>query len=311
MTRAALAPLLMACAGAAAAAQPDEIIQGAAFGAVGTADSDHFYSARLRIGPLLRHESAYDFAGVGVGAAHYEQGDWSTERYSVVGVLRKTERATGTGVVASAGVSEIADGWRIIADATWNARLSKDTGFELIGQRDLVETRAGLEAGTMTNFVAASLEYSATEQLTLIGLGGVQAYSDNNWRVHLRGRAIYTLVPEQGLGVQARATGYDSERKAPATYFNPDRYVQADVGLRLRRSLGDWRVLAAAGLGEEDIAGTGRNGTYYLEARGERYFSKDLWLTLSYLLDRSSGSDATAGADYTWHYFRAALVIPF
>ena len=309
MKRAALALLLAMCAGGAGAVFEDTI-PGNAFEALGTADSDHFYSARLRAGLLLRHESAYDFAGVGLGATRYEQRDWSADRFSIVGALRKTERDTGAGVVASAGVSESADRWRIIADATWNARLTKDTGFELIGQRDLVETRAGIDAGTMTNFVAASVDHAATERLTLIALGGVQVYSDNNWRPHLRGRAIYTLVPEQALSVQARARGYESKGDASATYFNPDRYVQADLGLRLRRALGDWRVLAAAGFGEEDIEGVGRKGTYYLEARGERYFSKDLWLALSYVLDHSSGSDSASG-DYTWHYFRAVLVIPF
>ena len=308
--RTALALVLMACSALAPAAHTEELIPGHALEALGTADSDHFYSARLRAGILLRHESAYDFAGLGIGAASYQQREWSAERYSLVGALRRTERATGAGVVASAGISEAADRWRIIADATWNARLSPSAGFELIGQRDLVETRAGIDAGTMTNFVAASIDYAASERLTLIGLGGLQVYSDNNWRPHLRGRAIYTLMPEQGLGLQARARGYDSNGTAPATYFNPERYVQADVGLRLRRALGDWRMLAAAGFGEEDVEGVERKGTYYLEARAERGFGNNLWLALSYVLDHSSGSDA-ASADYTWHYFRAVLVIPF
>lgn len=310
MTRGALAFLLAVCSGVAPAAPTEEPISGNALEALGTADSDHFYSARLRAGILLRHESAYDFAGLGIGATRYQQRDWSTDRYSLVGAVRKTERATGAGVVASAGISEAADRWRIIADATWNARLSPSAGFELIGQRDLVETRAGIDAGTMTNFVAASMDYAASERLTLIGLGGLQVYSDNNWRPHLRGRAIYTLVPEQGFSVQARARGYESNGTAPATYFNPERYVQADVGLRLRHALGDWRVLAAAGFGQEDVEGVDRKGTYYLEARAERSFGNNLWLALSYVLDHSSGSDA-ASSDYTWHYFRAVLVIPF
>lgn len=315
MKKATFASLLLLWVPAAWAAESplgelDERILGNAVEALGTTDSDHFYSARLRAGILLRHQSAYDFAAVGIGAARYEQRDWATDRYSIVGALRKVERATGAGVVASVGVTETVDRWRIIADATWNARLSPSTGFELIGQRDVVETRAGLEAGTMSNFVAASVDYAASERLTLIGLGGVQTYSDNNWRPHLRGRAIYTLMPEQGLSVQARARGYESNRTEPTTYFNPERYTQADLGLRLRRSLGDWRVLAAAGIGQEDVERVARNETYYLEARGERSFGNNLWLALSYALDHSSASDSASG-DYTWHYFRAVLVIPF
>ena len=320
MRAAALASLLLFCAPAAGSEasgigallhEISEGILGNAAEALGTADSDHFYSARLRAGLLLRHESAYDFVALGLGATRYEQQEWATSRYSVVGALRKVERGTGAGIVASVGISEVADHLRAIIDATWNVRLSRATGFELIGQRDFVETRAGLDAGTMSNFAALSVDHAVTDRLTLVGLGGLQYFSDENRRTHLRGRAIYALMPEQGLSVQARVRGYESSRPEPSTYFNPEHYAQADLGLRLRRSLGrHWRVQAAAGAGQEDIDPGDRSRTYYLEARAERYFGNDLWLALTYALDHSSASDA-ASADYTWHYFRAVLVIPF
>jgi hypothetical protein len=305
------AALLLHCLQAARAAEIDEWFFGNALDVLATRDSDRFRSTRLRAGALVQHSSAYDFTALGLGGTWYEQDDWSTERYTVVGALRKTERASGAGFVASAGLSQVDEHLRAILEATWNVRLSRATGMEFIGQRDFVETRAGLDAGTMTNFAAASVDHLAAARLTLIGLAGLQHFSDDNSRWHLRGRAIYALLPEQGLSAQVRGRAYESSRPGGALYFNPENYQQADIGLRLRRSLGHWRVLAAAGVGREDIDHSVSNDTYYLEARAERSFANNLWLTLSYVLDHGSGSDASTGGDYSWQYFRAVIVVPF
>jgi hypothetical protein len=316
MKRAALGAVLgLLCAPVLAAdlfQEIDERVLGNALEFLGTRDSDHFRSARLRAGLLVQHRSAYDFIALGLGGARYEQNDWSTERYTVLGAVRKTERTTGAGLVASLGLSQVDDHLRAVADATWNVRFSQVTGVELIGQRDFVETRAGLEAGTMTNFAAASVDHTVADRLTLVGLAGLQYFSDDNRRAHLRGRAIYVLVPEQGLAAQLRGRIYESSRPGGALYFNPENYEQGDIGLRLRRALGGhWRLLAAAGVGQERIERGESQRTYYVEARAERSFASDLWLLLSYVLDHSSGSDASSGADYKWQYFRAVMVMPF
>jgi len=289
----------------------EDAIQGNAVELLGTTDSDHLRSVRLKAAVLVDYKSAYDFVAISAGGTRYEQADWSAERYSLGGVVKKVDRATGSGLLASGGLSGVGDSLRAFLDATWNARLSESTGVELMGQRDFVETRAGLEAGTMTNFAGASVDYAATERLTLIGLGALQYFSDDNRRWHLRGRAIYALVPQEGLSVQVRARAYESSRPGGALYFNPENFAQADVGLRLRRSLGDWRVLAAAGVGRENIDRHNEEPTRYLEARMERSFANNLWLVLHYVVDHSSTSDASTSGHYTWQYFRAAVIFPF
>ena len=293
-------------------AESEQRPQGVAFELLGTRDSSDFRSTRLHGGLLVREESPFDFLAVGGGVTRYEQDDWSTERYTLGAAVRKVERATGAGLVATAGLSQVGDSTRAILEATWNRRLSQRTGFELIGQRDFVETRAGLEAGTMTNFAAASVDHVVAERLTLIGLGGLQYFSDDNRRWHLRGRAIYPLLPEQGVSMLVRAKVYESSRPGGSLYFNPENYQQGDLGLRLRRSIGGhWRVLAAAGVGGEEIDHSEGKRTYYVEARAERSFANNLWLMLTYVLDHSSASDNSTGQDYKWQYFRAVAVIPF
>jgi hypothetical protein len=303
--RVAPAPPLIGGAFAAS----EQRLRGAAGELMGTTDSDGFRSGRLGAGALIRHESAYDFAALGGMLTRYRQGDWTADRTTLGGNVKNVERATGAGYAATGGVSEVGGRVRAVLDASWNVRLAPGTGIEVIGQRDFVETRAGLDIGATSNFAAVAVDHAATSRLTLIGLAGVQYYSDDNRRGHLRGRAIYSVMPEEGLSVQVRARGYDSTRAGGALYFNPDTYREADAGLRLRRSLGDWRVLAAAGAGREKFDGP-RQPTSYFEARAERSFVGNTSLLFSYTYDRSSASDNAGGGSYRWQYFRTALVVP-
>lgn len=285
---------------------------GGGIDSVYTSDSDRFKSIRLRGGALVHYRSAYDFIAVGGGATYYKQDDWSKERYTLVGAIRKMERQTGAGYSAIAGVSALGSHQKLFGEGTWNIRLSQSSGMEFVAQRDFVETRAALDAGTMTNFLAASLDHAVTDRLTVIGLVGGQWYSDDNERMHLRARAIYVLLPEQGLSVQVRAQGYESSRPGGTLYFNPDRYERADIGLRLRRSIGaDWRVLAAVGGGQEWIDHDVRNPTSYADLRAERSFSNNVTLALSFAYYRASDADSAGTGDYNWRYFRALFIIPF
>ena len=182
-----------------------------------------------------------------------------------------------------------------------------------MGQGDFVETRAGLEAGTMTNYLAASGDVAVTDRLTLIGLAGEQWFSDDNRRTHLRGTAIYGLLPEHGLSVQGRFRGYESSRSGGVLYFNPDDYERADIGLRMRRAFGSWRVLAAAGGGRERINRDVEKPTRYADLRVQRSFANNFTVALTFSLSHASDSDSiiAPGADYTWRYYRAVLIAPF
>jgi len=292
--------------------QEDESdIDGGGIDTVYTTDSDHFKSSRLRAGALVHYASPYDLIAVGGGGTYYKQGDWSKERYTLAGAIRKLERGTGAGIVATAGVSSIDGRQKLIGEGTWNIRLARSTGMEFIGQRDFVETRAALDATTMTNYLAASVDHAVSDRFTVIGLGGFQWFSDDNHRTHLRGRAIYALLPEHGLSVQVRAQGYESSRPGGALYFNPDRYERADIGLRLRRSIADWRVLAAVGGGQERIDHAVRNPTSYAELRGQRSFSNNLTLALTFAYFRASEAESTGSGSYNWRYYRALFIIPF
>jgi len=290
-----------------------ELFDGSGFDVLHTRDSDRFRSTRTRIGALVDYKSAYDFIALGGGGTRYEQDAWSADRYTLNSVIRKQERATGAGLLANLGVSTVGDHQKGIGEATWNIRLSPSGGFEFIGQREFVETRPSLESGVMTNYLAASGDLAVTDRFTVIGLAGEQWFSDDNRRTHLRGTAIYSLLPEQGLSVQGRARGYESSRSGGVLYFNPDDYERGDIGLRLRRAFGNWRVLAAAGGGRERINRDVEKPTRYADFRAERSFANNFSVALTFSLSKASDSDGaiTGGSTYTWRYYRAVLIAPF
>lgn len=286
---------------------------GVDFDLLGTRDSDHFSARHTRAGLLRSHESIYRFSGVHVGADEYRQGEWSRHGASLLGAYRDVDRATAAGLSVVGGFSRTADTTRLVGEFAWNVRLSAATGVELHGNREFIETRVGIESATMSNFLAASVDHTIAERLTLIGLAGAQQFSDDNTRLHLRGRAIYLLSPQQGFGVEVRVRAYESLQPGLAAYFNPEHYARGEMGLRLRRSLGGWRVFAEAGAGREGVDLNFRNPTAYFSARAQRSFANGLTFAVNYAAQRSSEGDGASSIEgkYRWQYLRAFLLVPF
>jgi hypothetical protein len=279
---------------------------------LGTRDTDGFSARHVRLGYLWADESFYRFAGIHVGADDYRQGNWSRSGASLLGAYKDVERATGAGLTVVGGLQKAGSETRAVGEFTWNVRLSPATGVEFVGNRDFVETRPGIDGAVMSNFVAASADHSVTDRFTLIGLAGAQAFSDDNTRWHLRGKAIYLLSPEYGFGAELRLRAYESQHPGPAAYFNPEHYGRAELGLRLRRSFGDWRVTAEAGAGSEVVDQNPAKSTYYSGLRVQRTFSS-FTLVAAYTAQRSSDSHAATSADgnYRWQYLHAFLLLPF
>jgi hypothetical protein len=284
---------------------------GIGFAFIGTSDSDHFQRRRARLAALVNYNSPYDFLAVGVGTEYFKQNDWSTRGYSVSATAHKVEKATGAGIAATVGLLH-ADGHdRAIADAMVNHRFSADTGGELILQRDLVATRAALEAGVTHAFIAGSLDHAFSDRWTGIALAGAQRFSDGNDRAHLRGWLIYTLVPEYGLSLQARARGYENSQRGSAFYFNPERYETADIGLRLRKSLGGWRLFALLAAGEERIDRTTTNPTRFGQLNLDRVLEGDIRVGMQYAYSRAAAENSgSLSSGYAWHYLRVFVVAP-
>ena len=307
--------VLVSCAAAAQELDSIDLLPGAGIGFdfIGTADSDHVQRRRARLVSVLDFASPYKFSGVAAGTEYFKQNGWSARGYSATGIFEDRNRATGAGISATLGLIDIDGHTRGVADAVVNHRFSEQTGGELVLQSDMVATRAALDAGVTHAFVAASVDHAFADRWTGIVLVGGQHFSDGNDRAHLRGWLIYSLLPEYGVSLQARARGYDSSRPGGPFYFNPDRYENADFGLRLRKAIGEWRLYALIAAGEERIDRTTTKPTRFAQLNADRVLTEDIRIGVRYAYSRAAGEvneSAGAGPNYHWHYLRFFLVAP-
>ena len=273
-----------------------------------TTDSEQFDSLRLRSGALIRYASPFEYNGAALQATRYTYQEWRKDASGVVFLHRRQRRDTLEGTLVEAGLVRVSGRTRIVGDASWTVRPNERTGVQLIAAADLVETRRALEDGTAYTFVAASFDRQLTERLTLIGLAGYQHFTDNNERLHARGRLIWSLLPAEGVYAQIRWRGFESEPLgAEPAYFNPERYRQWDAGLYVRRRHAGWMLYGAVSAGQESMSGVDARTTGSLDVRAEGPLPHDMRVVLFASYNRSAGF-AIADADQYW-YGRAGLTL--
>ncbi len=86
-------------------------------------------------------------------------------------------------------------------------------------------------------------------------VGAVQAFTGRNERLHLRGNLVREVSEDWGLTAQIRARFFHSTQPGEFDYFSPRNHVQVMPTVQIRRRLGGWRYLAAAGLGVQRQTG--------------------------------------------------------
>jgi len=272
-------------------------------------DADSFHSLQLRGGALFDYRSYLQNAGFALQTTHYSQDGWNEDVPAILGIYRNQRPDTLAGLRAEVGLVSVAGHARPVGDATWSLRPRESTGFELIAAGDVVGTRAALEKGITYGLLAASAEQQFGQRLTGIALLGWQPFTDGNSRDLFRARLIYSLLPEQGLVLQARWRQYSSSSTdVGGAYFNPEHYRNWDAGLSWRRHIGSWTLSALGGAGQERINDTRWQTTGIVELRAEGTLSGGNHLAVGLLYSRAAGFAATP--EYWYGGLNASLIIP-
>jgi hypothetical protein len=307
-----LGALLVACAVAPPAGYADTPANGtAALVQVGYEDdADEFNATRVRAGALLDYASELSHYGVALQGTHYSVDGWSSDAPALIGLYRNQRRDTLEGVHAEAGVVKVEGHTRFVGDATWSHRPRESTGFELIAAGDLVGTRQALEEGIAYGLAGASVEQQLGKRLTGIAMVAWQPFTDGNSRTLVRARAIWSLLPEEGVSAQARWRQYTSgDSDVPGAYFNPDRYRNWDAVLSVRRRVGAWRVSGLAGGGQERIEHGSWQSTGVAELRAEGRISRDLHLACSANYSNAAGFGNSP--NYWYGSVNVSVIVPF
>lgn len=165
---------------------------------------------------------------------------------------------------------------------TWNGQVGTD-GDTVLGsaslvrdvarrqeyfvERDIVETPRGID-GLYYTFLGAAydvpLDAEGRQQLT--ALIGVQEFTGNNVRTHLRGRYIASLVPAWGLSAQLRVRAFYNSDPFEFDYYSPRWFAEALPVLQVRRFRSRWMMSAALGWGWQRDSGSATRSARLVEA---------------------------------------------
>ncbi len=309
MKPAALLSLIAAMTCVAAPTLAEQPAAGAGYYASG--DSEGFVSHRASVDGVIDYQHLDNKTGLRYTDYQFSKNGWSQRGEQLRFVANRIDRKTNEGWNLETGLFRQSTHELWTLDASYRQSLAGGPSVEVFANRDFVETQAALSQGTHFNFAGAAVDVPLHPQLTLVGLAGYQAFSDDNERRHLRARAIWQPALDLGLTLQLRYRWFDSSKAdVGGAYFNPSRYQEALFVVGWRQRAGDWRMALNAGAGRQQIASDRGTLAQLLEASAEKQVGRyALRLRAGY--SRSAAASATADPDYWYRYAVGELVVPF
>lgn len=181
---------------------------------------------------------------------------------------------------------------------------------EYFVERDILETPLGVK-GLYYTFVGAAydlpLDDEGRQQVT--ALAGVQDFSGDNVRTHLRGRYIATIVPDWGLSAQLRVRALHNSAPSEFDYYSPRWFAEALPVIQLRRFRSRWMYSAALGWGWQRDSDSDTRSARLLEAGITSPRNRADWYmraTASY-----SNTPTGTGQSYGYRQFMLEFIQPF
>lgn len=121
-------------------------------------------------------------------------------------------------------------------------------------EREILETPRGLTEGVYYTFAGGALDLPVNDRNTFTVVAGLQEFTGDNVRTHLRVNYVHALKPEWGLSAQLRTRYFRSSEPGEYDYFSPRWYAEVIPVLQLRRYSAGWRYLIAGGIGGQKSA---------------------------------------------------------
>ena len=300
---AAAAAAALAAASPALAQEPDTALSHAA-------GADIFYSSDAEDTEVVkgglnldwRYRGPTDYFGVRVEKAWIKplgQAGKSFER----AYLRAADSAGGWKWNATVGT----DGHTVLGSAAIHNE--KKFRQEYFVEREIVETPLGVSRGIYYTFAGAAIDLPADDRNVFTAFAGVQAFTGDNVRLHLRGNYIHVVKPEWGLSAQLRGRYFRSTEPGEFDYYSPRWYAQLLPVVQMRRFTGGWQLLGAAGLGAQRDSTRGWRSSRFLNARvTSPAFRRDWALTANFLY---SNTPVSTGFTYSYVQFSLGLTKAF
>ena len=147
--------------------------------------------------------------------------------------------------------------------------LHKENRFhpEAFIEREIIETPIGVNQGLYYTFVGGAVDLPINDHNNLTFVAGVQDFTGDDVRTHLRINYVHVLKPEWGLSAQIRTRYFHSSDPGEFDYFSPRWYAEILPVIQIRRYSGGWRYVVAAGLGAQRNAGADWRSSRYFNAQ--------------------------------------------
>ena len=208
-----------------------------------------------------------------------------------------------------------------VGDWTWKASVGTD-GDTVIGtaslndnapfrkevfvERDVVATPRGVDEGIYSTFLGAAIDLPASESTVFTALAGVQTFTGDNTRLHLRGNAIQVIDSDLGLSAQLRGRYFSNSDPREFDYYSPEWYAEVLPVVQMRRFVDGWQLLGAGGIGVQRDSDSDWRRATYLNARVISPEGARDWSVRGELTYTSTPS-ATAQTGAGYDYFQASL----
>ena len=206
---------------------------------------------------------------------------------------------------------------------TWSARVGTD-GENVIGsasvfddssyrkeffiERDLIETPLGLERNLYTTFAGAAIDIPADDRNIFTLLGGVQEFSGENMRYHVRANYVHVIKPEIGLSAQLRGRYFNSTEPNEFDYYSPEYFAQILPVLQMRRFIDGWALRAVGGIGVQRDSVTDWSQSNYAQLTAATTPGSGPWsFEIDLLYTNTPGNNAQAFDNYSYFQSRVAL----
>jgi hypothetical protein len=214
--------------------------------------------------PELRNIDA--LTGIRRSYRTYAQGEWRRDAQQLSLIKRAIDPVTLNGWQLDAGLSQQGSNDMITLDGGYHRALAAKTGLDMFVNRDWVETRLALDRGTYFTFLGASMDQGFGDRWTLVGVAGLQDFSDGNLRNHFRAKVIFQPWLDSGLTLQGRYRTYHSSAdNVGGLYFNPAHYDETLFALGWRKRIQGWVVGLTAGAGMQHVNNDPGTNTRLLE----------------------------------------------
>lgn len=224
----------------------------AATGEVGvtyTSDSDKFNSQHIWTGAV-----ASNGIGIRAGTVRYTSpnivatGNTLQTTYTNNTDHSRTTGAVGIKTISYSGTNKD----YLYGNAEFEYDVTKQLTIGVTVDKDLVESNASIQNKVDYLILGVNGSYQLNDEVTVTaGISNTQ-FSDNNNRLRLNTKVVWTVVPEYGISTYARIAYQADSNGGSKNYVSPENANTLAVGVQMRKKYAGLMFTAAAETGQVD-----------------------------------------------------------